>query len=372
MFQRLVFLLALLLPAITGWGGTNTAQLSFHCQSVRLAPASVKQLGQTYTLSFTTVDGEPNGELGIDEDPNSPTFHSSVIIFEHPLLGEPIVAKLFLDPPDIGDADINRVDDFFQVSRTVGNAVTRGGFEDETFGVVNVTATWSRAAGSATGTCAMKLEGAIVNATFNVPFEVFQYLGPITYVPGTNVVANVNLTRQGMPGELTGQWHLSPHGPGELRFPADIWADEAGNGFVFLAADEIDAYLGHVTKQFYNGLAGTIDGLPSTPAEEEYIIWEFNVFDDNDADGDLEPDLSDPPDSGGIPATPKLAVSVSDGFLKLMITARAGQSVIIERKPTLTTALWAEVETLVLANDSREMTLPLSGDDSDFYRVRTP
>lgn len=372
MIQRLILLLGLLVTSFGAFGATNTAQLSFHCQSVRLYPASVKQLGQTYTISFTTVDGEPNGELGIDEDPDAPTFHSTVIIFEHPLLGEPLFAKLFLDPPDIGDLDINRVDDFFQVDRPVENERTLGAFEDETFGLVEVTATWNRAAGSATGVCAMKLVGDIVNATFNVPFEIFQYLGPITYVPSTNTVVQVDLTRQGLPGKLTGQWHLSPHAPGELTFPADQWLDEGGNGFVFYPADEIEAYLTHVIRQFYNGLAGTDDGLPSTPAIAEYIVWEFNVFDDNDADGDREPDLSDPVATVVPPVAPALVVSLGDGFLTLTIRAKAGQSVVIERQPTLAAAGWTEVETLTLANDTREVTLPLSGDDSDFYRVRTP
>jgi hypothetical protein len=373
MVRPLLLLLTLLGSVLTGQSATNTARLSFHCQSVRLHPAAVTQLGQTYRLAFTTVDGEPNGELGIDEDPNAPTIHSTVILLEHPLLGETLFAKLFVDPPELGDADVNRVDDFFQVDRPVESRVTRGGFEDEIFGLVEVTATWSRAAGSASGSCALQLVGTFINATFNVPFEVFQYLGPLTYAPGTNVVAQVELDRQGAPGKLTGQWHLARHAPGELTFPADEWLNETGQRLVLIPADEIEAYLTHVFRQFYNGLAGTFDGLPATPAEEEYIVWEFNVFDENDADDDREPDLSDPPNGdGGPPVTPTLAVSLAEDFLTLQITARAGQVVIIERRPTLTSPNWIEVEAITLLAVTREVTLPLSGDDSDFYRVRTP
>lgn len=373
MIPRLL-LLPLLFLVLAAHAATNTAQLSFHCQSVRLQPASAKQLGQTYTVSFTTVDGEPNGELGIDDDPNAPTFLSTVILLEHPILQDTIISKLFLDVPEIGDADLNRVSDFFQVSQAVENEKTLGAFEDETFGLVTVEATWNRAAGSTAGTCRMVMEGDIVNAEFAVPFEILQYVGPIAYTPATNVVVQVNLQRQGAPGTLSGLWHLSPIGPGELTFPGDEWRDEAGNVFGFIPAGELEAYLTHVTRQFYNGLAGTFDGMPATPVSEEYIVWEFNVFDDNDADDDRVPDLSDPPGGGGgiIPVDAVLSARVEEGFLKLSITARKGQSVIIERKPTLANAEWTEVETITLTADAQVKDLPLSGDDSDFYRVRTP
>lgn len=373
MIPRLLFLPLLFLIWVAH-AATNTAQLSFHCQSVRLHPASAEQLGQTYTVQFTTVDGEPNGELGIDDDPNSPTILSTVILLEHPILQDTISAKLFLDVPEIGDADINRVSDFFQVSQAVENEKTLGAFEDKDFGLVTVEATWNRAAGSTTGTCRMAMDGDIINAELAVPFEIFQYLGPMTYVTATNVVARVNLQRQGAAGTLSGEWHLSPIGPGELTFPGDEWRDEAGNVFGFIPAEVIEAYLTHVTRQFYNGLAGTFDGLPATPASKEYIVWEFNVFDDNDADDDRVPDLSDPPGGGGgiIPVDAVLSAQVEEGFLKLGITARKGQSVIIERKPTLRTGEWTEVETITLTADTQVKDLPLSGDDSDFYRVRTP
>lgn len=373
MIPRLLALLVVALTlALPGQAATNTAELSFHCQSVRLSPASVKQLGLTYSVAFTTVDGEPNGELGIEEDVNAPTFMSTVILLEHPVLQETLFSKLFLDVPDIGDADINRISNFFQVGMPVENALTLGAFEDEFFGLVEVVATWNRAAGSATGVCTMELAGEIVNATFQVPFEIFQYVGPLTYVPGTNMVAHVNLQRQGASGTLSGEWRLSPVGSGELTFPGDQWLDEGGNTFEFIPADEIEAYLTHITRQFYNGLAGTFDGLPSTPAIDEYVVWEFNVFDANDADEDRIPDLTDPPAGGVNSVAPKLAVTVDDAFLKLTISAVKGQSVIIERKPSLGTGDWSEVETVSLAEDSVTKELPLSGDDSDFYRVRTP
>lgn len=371
MFLRLLLLAALFAPLLLpGRAASNTAQLSFHCQSVRLYPASVKQLGLTYRISFTTVDGEPNGELGIDDDPNSPTIHSTVILFEHPVLGDTLINKLFLDPPDIGDADINRVDDFFQVDRAVNGVTTAGAFEDPFFGLVEVTATWSRAAGSTTGNCVMTLQGDFVDATFNVPFEVFQYRGPVTYGPGLGAPARVDLTRQGAPGSLQGDWHLSLHSPDELTFPADQWLDEGGHTFTFIPAGNIEFYLTHIIRQFYHGLGGTFDGMPATPADEEYIVWEFNLFDPNDADGDRIPDLTDPPGPSSV--APVVTVRIEDSFLKLRVTAEIGQTVIIERKPTLGTAEWSEVETTALSQTTQEFTLPLSGDDSDFYRARTP
>ncbi len=370
-FRRLLW--AFLLLAFAVQAATNTAQLSFHCQSVRLSPASVTQLGLTYSVAFTTVDGEPNGELGIDEDPSAPTFLSTVLLLEHPVLQDTIFAKLFLDVPEIGDADLNRVSDFYQVDRPVNGARTLGGFEDPFFGLVTVRATWTRAEGSTTGTCVMEMEGDIIAATFEVSFEIFQYAGPVTYTPATNVVAQVNLQRQGAPGSLTGTWHLSPVRPGELTFPGEHWRDEAGNVLALIPANDIDAYLTHVIRQFYNGLAGTYDGMPGTPATEEYIVWEFNLTDLNDGDGDLFPDLSDPPTDGGVgSATPVLSVTVEEGFLRLRIAARAGQEVIIERKATLAEAEWSEVEVITLAAEVEVKALPLSGDDTDFYRVRTP
>lgn len=373
MILRLVpLLLCALLLALPGRTATNTAELSFHCQSVRLAPASVNQLGLTYSVAFTTVDGEPNGELGIEEDPDAPTFMSTVLMLEHPVLQETLFAKLFLDVPDIGDDDINRVSDFFQVAMPVEAAESVGTFEDEFFGLVVVTATWNRPAGSAFGVCTMELEGDIVNATFQVPFEIFQYVGTLRYEPNTNVVAEVSLQRQGAPGTLAGVWNLSEIAPGELTFPGDQWRDEGGNVYELIPADEIEVYLTHITRQFYNGLAGLVDGMPATPATEEYVLWEFNVFDPNDADEDRLPDLSDPPAAVGPAVTPVVSVVVEDQFLRLRITARKGQSVIIERKATLGAAEWSEVETVSLAEDTVTKNLPLSGDDSDFYRVRTP
>lgn len=379
--SKLLVLLLLLGPVA---GAAKDTTMTFVCSSLRLLPATVRQLGFDYRLSFTTTaDGTINDELHVTLD-NSPPLRSHVNGLRLLLPPAPVFpdqpnvfgAALEIDVPDVADANFNGISDLLEVSQATAPVTTTGQIvHDDGMEVTQgtVAATWSKAAGSTTGLC--KLRVKIPGLGFDQTFEIFDYRGTFAYTSsGTNVDATVSLKRQGADGAFSGPLKLGVidrdelgyrgaawTGPGELRFDVLGTDDPQGGGFTALRG-------GLFTNYF--GLLYFADGDPATPFADEYDLWHFDIRDGNDADHDGIPDLSDVAGTGGDATGPQVVLRVLPGGLVLRVTAKSGQKISTEQRPGLAPSDWELVDVRTLAADSEDVELPVPAESARFYRVR--
>jgi hypothetical protein len=379
----LATLAALLLAPTSATLDANEATMAIACQSIRVPGASVDaENGFSYAISYTTDVSNEGDFISFNEEvypENGTSGYFTFFYLEETLLEEAVWAGfLDLTIPEAGDDNLNFLTDFLEVDLAVEPVATSGTI---TIGNASrpVVAVWSREAGQIYGTVQISFSSpsqGIPELTFTHSFEVFHFRGKLTYQPPAadgSITASVDLPRVGGEGSYAGPFPLKRNNQVELERLNAKWIGPTAEEFEVLGTYEIDGielFIDKVpSRPQYVGSFFFFDGIPSTPDFiDEFDVWDVFIADPNDADSDGVPDLSD---TGGVVATPPtLAVSLSEGSLKLTITGQAGQTVIVERKPTLDTAAWTEVEPVTLTGTTKEITLPLSGDNSDFYRAR--
>lgn len=370
--------LGLLFLALTVPGAAAEAQLMLSCVSVRLLPATVKNLGLTYRLEATTLtDGSINDEIGPFSSEGSPYWFGTSLVYTDPVMSEVIYIWCDLDVPDTGDSNRNGVSDFNEVdlgvvgARSDGEFILDDGFD--TPGTVDLT--WNRAAGSTVGTCKLVLEipDYGINLTFNHAFEILDYRGTLMYTVSSgsaSIPCLVALSRLGATGSFQGTIDLIRIDQNELGFGPSGWTNEFGDVLQWYGSDETEMTLlrGARGTNYYTVLI-TDDGLPSTPGSYEYEIWNFHIFDGHDRDGDRVADLSDDPPS----ATPvRLDLRRGEQALEVRITGELGQTVTLEQCTALPATTWDSIQTLTLTNTTQTLALPPLTTDQSFWRARSP
>ncbi|HEX7618624.1 MAG TPA: hypothetical protein VF480_07890, partial [Verrucomicrobiae bacterium] len=184
--------------------GAETARARLYCLSPRFQAATADDsYGFRWRLDLTTLSSGDNGELALDFF-NSGYTHSTYIDLYSELYDETDPGAMAMNVPSGGDANGNGFPDFWEVSQGVNGLTSSGVIQCSGFGInYNLTATWHRNAGSATGTCAITFHdpsNPFNNITFVHSFELIEYTGPLTYTPGSNTIsATVNLTQTGNP-----------------------------------------------------------------------------------------------------------------------------------------------------------------------------
>lgn len=351
----------------------NDAQVILYAESVRLHPATLKQLGQTYTLEATTAaDGSINDEIGISDNPDSTAFYATTFVWTDPTFGPMyIYCDVDLPGPDVNPR--NAIADFFEAGSAVVNANSTGSFflDDGTDvypGTVDMT--WNRAAGAASGTCKLRLRimDFGVDLTFTHTFEIYDYRGTYRYqVQGVNVTGALTLTRAGAAGSQTGTLPLTRIDHDELQFPAFTLTNEVDQAMQFYSSEDMEISLirgGMGTNYF--AVLGTDDGWPATATSGEYMIWLLHVFDANDSDHDGIADLSDDP---APPKAPQLAIQAANKIIKLELTADPGRLATLEQSPTVGPAVWTTATTFTVTNATHVVELPAPANPL-FWRAR--
>lgn len=350
----------------------NDAQVIFNCASVRLHPATLKQLSLTYTLAATTaVDGTHNDEIGFSDNPDSTGIYATTFVLTDPTLGAMDING-DLDIPD-SDANLNGIADFFEADRAVVDAKSAGFLTlhhgmDVYPGTVDMT--WNRSAGTASGTCQLRLliPDFGVDLTFTPTFEIYDYRGTYRYqVQDTNVVGTLTLTRLGAGGSQAGALLLTRIDQDELQFPAFTLTNEVGQVIQFYSSEEMGISLlrGGLRTNYFTVLC-TDDGWPATATSLEYEIWLIHVFDANDSDHDGIADLS------GTPApskAPELAIHLGDQTLTIEITADPGRRATLEQSPTIGLANWTTSTTFTMTNAIQAIEVPRAANPM-FWRAR--
>ena len=356
----------LLCPATVQAFGTANATLfccSLRCQR-GLDP------GALYYLDITSDPAGINRELA----PNffdTPYTHSAYVSLIDESLGETLSGQLALDVPNSADLNRDGFDDFFQLDQGITNGVSTGAYHLDLYGNGSATATWNRPAGSKNGSCALTLRLLPFEpVTFEIPFEVLEYRGALSYTPGaTNVSGTINLVQSGDPGNrMSGAllWTKSFEDPGnELILEAGNWSNQS---------QQVSAYTSSMfarDSRWPTNYCGFIEFADEqTPATlSPYSLWVLSIDDVNDSNGNQIPDLSDETGTTVEPRQPQLALRQRGTDLVFTIRGEVGRLHELQSAVDLAPEPWRNVAQFTLTNIQQEIELALPAETLRFWRI---
>ncbi len=385
------FRLSLLFVAISlGWSAlvsANDTTAYLASTSVRVLPASISSLGLVNTLGLSSLgDGTINDELAFSDNETDPASHAAIAYLTVAGGGgDPIPFNLFLGVPGLGDVDLNGLTDFFEVRRSVSNEATNGelNYDDGTGSPLSgtVDAVWNRTAGTASGTVRLhlKIPDYGVDLTFLHHFEIIQYKGTLSYTnKPAGIAASVKFLRLGLPGgqsnQITGPISLIRTNDNELGFTSGTWHYSGTVGDGALPFEDSDAIATSIIRTpirgGYEGLIPFDNGIPPifSNGQGQYLLWWLDIFDDNDANHNGIPDLSDAPPGGAV--TPQLKLELANNQLNLTVTASVGQTVTLFQATDLSNPVWKTNQTVTLTGPSQVIVLPPPSGVSSYFRAQ--
>ena len=191
---------------------------------------------------------------------------------------------------------------------------------------------------------------------------------------GGNVTASVDLTRAGGDGKITGAFPLIVTDALSLEREPTQWSAPDQVTLEVLGTYEVDGvelFLDRLgTRPWYFGSFFFLDGIPGTPFQDEFDLWDMFVNDPNDADKDGIPDLTDP--ATVTPTEPPvLSLGLNGDSLQITLTGTAGTTVNLEQKDSLGGGTWSVVQSVNLAGTTESVILNVPAGNS-FYRATIP
>jgi hypothetical protein len=342
----------------------ETAQARLWCLSARFQ-RGMDQNGE-FALDLTTLNAGINGELVPDYGGNY--SHFSYLELTDQWFGDSSPGAMLLDVPS-GDADHNGWRDFFEVSQPV-NAASSGIYSLSVYGDGTIQASWTRAAGSHTGTCVLKFKPNpyYTWSTFTHTFEILEYAGTLNYTPGSNGVSgDISLTQSdGAGDQFAGPISfvkVSTNRFNELVLQPGGWTNTAQQSLTYTN----DLYLRDLQwPTNYYGYLDFDDGDPNT-VEPDYYTWVLSIDDPNDANQNGIPDFSDdlPP-----ARRPGLLLGVEADHLLLRISGQVGQRYEVQETLSLSAPDWQTATSVTLTNDPQDVSLPLPAGLVKFWRAQ--
>jgi hypothetical protein len=206
--------------------------------------------------------------------------------------------------------------------------------------------------------------------TYNCPFTLIEYTGPLTYAPGSNTVsATINLTQTGnsaktLQGPIafvkstTDRFNTLTNQPG-------VWTNAASQPLSF--DGEVFSRGIPTWPTNYAGYVYFADGEPSTAAPD-YRLWVLSIDDPNDANANGIPDFSDDP-AAVPPRAPRLSLAAGPTNLWLTISGDVGHSNQIQQIGSLGTTNWLTTQSFLQTNDPQVVSLPVPAAAPKFWRV---
>ena len=345
----------------------QTAQARMYCFSPRFQ-RSEDQSG-FFTLELTTLSSGVNGELAFGDFFGTGYSHSTFLILTDQLFGDQYNGAMALDVPGGGDANGNHYPDFFEVTQSV-NTASSGAYNVSGIGSGSVTASWARDAGSQVGLCVLTLRNSSFgNLVFSPNFELIEYTGPLSYIPGSNIVSgSVNLTQTGnAANQMQGPVQfvkVSTNRFNMLILQPGAWSNSAMQTISFTN----DLFLRASSwPTNYGGYFDFIDWDPNT-ADPDYLTWGLSIDDTNDLNQNGIPDFSDDPQSAA-PRRPLLSLAATSTNLVLAIHGDVGHLHEVQETLLLPATNWQTVASVTLTNDPQTISLPLSSIPAKFWRV---
>ena len=354
--------------APVGARGATVAQVQLNCLSLRFQPASASAAGLNYTLELTT---DSSGAAGINGElaplpSGGLSSHATFFRLTGDVLFEPVNGTLFLNVPNLSDANTNGIPDFFETALAVAGVTTSGTF-DGTDQSGKLSAAWQREANSKDGSCRLTMDA--YNLTFTLKFEVQEFAGSLQYrnIAGEpTITASANLTKTSQPAvTLSGSTVLTKGGSGSLALQSGTLRNSSGQASAYQNIDELERSGSRYIGQFFFK-----DGDPTT-VFEDYVSWVLKIIDPNDSNRNGIPDLSD---EGGIRAPPLLSLRQSGTNLLLGISGELGKLHRVESTPGLEKPVWAIAASVTLTNDPQTVLLraPTNRTRTAYWRVSVP
>ncbi len=356
--------ITLLLPAFAAHAG-QTAQVRMDNQSIRMRPGTCNcgfsGVFHLYFSSFYTEDVRlADGELHPVMQP-APASHGSYLILEDVSLATSVMAAYLNVCSADGNGDGQN--DFFDVNQGASCTAT-GAYPDPWGGGYDqITARWSRNPGSGQGTCDITLNDPILGplGPFHHTFELTEYKGTLTYVPGSNTVSGtVMLSGVTTATQLAGGAEFMKSSTDRLNvleLQSGTWTRSDADPLSFDSANftrdpsHPDTYVGQMTG-----------------ADGGFRVWTVVIHDPNDSDQNGVPDLSDDPVVIA-PRRPQLWLAADSGHLRLTISGEVGRTHLVQEAASPAGATWSTVQTLTLTADPQLISLPLPDSQTRFWRV---
>jgi hypothetical protein len=361
--------ISMLLIALCAWPlatmATQTAQVRLYCGSLQFERAELvtgESLDITTTLPVLNKELEPNF--------GSAYAHSSILRLNNYGFNPTLTGALALNVPPYTDDNTNKYPDFFEVAHGATEINTTGSFLLP-MGGGTVEATWSRDAGSPTGTCQMVFTFDLPRAplAFTHMFTLLEYKGTLEYTPGSNAVSGVvSMAQTGFPTNiLQGVMQFTKpvtNPSGQLSLDAGVWTNGSAQivGYPAASLNRVSGWPTNFSASLELG-----DGYPQTSAPD-YRFWVISIDDTNDSDLDGIPDIADTP-AVFMPRTPYLTMAMTDSNLNLTISGDVGRQHLIQESEYLSPADWQTVQIVSLLSDPQTFLLPLPSSTSRFWRV---
>ena len=353
----LIAALACLLGAASAPAQTESVQMEIISFSPQVARATAS-FGE-YTVEFTTVPGEINGELaigGFDFD------LWSVLVLETPFDFEPSFVDFELNLPFYADVNDNGIEDFYDRAMPVNNVAVQGYFMNPfTDQPSEVNGVWNRPAGSVDGQLSLSFPYFDFTSVHN--FVIYIYEGDFTFTrSGQQLSGNVELTSGFDPADvLTGPLSLTIQDPLTLTWGTGTW--ESAAYFYSFQYDSQEDPFEHIGARYLSFFA-IADGYPYSSGQD-FIEW-MGFLDGTDSDGDGTPDIAE----GDAPpvSRPSLEADRAPSGIRITIIGTAGSSYALEGINSIGET-WANLQTIVLASTTQTLTLPANA-PHQFLRLR--
>ena len=356
----------------------ETAQARMYCLSFKVYQAS-NIYGDLMKINSTATDAgawevypaqTPDAEITL---PGMNSYGSGFWFWDNTFQYWDYYGTIYLNPPDFTDFNTNNFPDFFEVSLPQTNTTSSGSYSyedpmDFQNYSGNILATWSRAAGSKTGTCRLDLSDAYWG-TFVATFEIIEYKGTLSYTPATaSVSGTLNVTQTGSNATFTGSMQFVKSDTNRfdsLILQPGVLTDQSAqantftNRYFFRDENWPTNYAGYV--QFDNdGNIGTF---------YPFAVWVLSLNDTNDANHNGIPDFSDDA-SAPPPRQPLLGLTITTTNSLLSISGDINHVVKIQQSPDLSPGSWTDVTSFALTNPT--VLVPLTtGSGASFWRVLT-
>jgi hypothetical protein len=357
--KKLIFLCALLFVSIIR--AEQTLPVDLVSLSVQIFPASTRDpfTGLDYELSISAVPNANNinNELALAGS-DVPYTHQGYFVLLDPTTFEPTVFPFVLDVPDFSDLNENGVADFFDPAASVESIRTEGRHPTADGGGADFSATWSREAGSVSGT--VVLDFPYFGLEFTHPFELLSYQGNFSYAEINNSAINgtVSLTNITTEAEfLHGPLVLNIASTDVLQYDAGTWNATDDLTYNFSPIDTLD-----LSGLDYVALIEFVDGFPGTSGAD-YLDWVL-VLHSADLNTNRIPDLVESnPDS----AAPTLEIVKTAEGIQLVARGQAGEYA-LEAAGEIT-GVWNSLQSVQIGNAPATATLPRSH-ARKFFRLR--
>lgn len=363
----------------------QTVPVRMYCLSIE-TDHGIDEFGDTLDVNYANRSGSA-GELGISwafgpgyydlELPGNSSYMSSLAIYDS-YYKRTYSGSLSVDMPISTDNNNNRFPDFFEVSQSA-NYQSSGGYliyvsTAAEYGLIQ--ATWTRDAGSWTGTYQWTCTGysgplpSDWFGTFVGTFKILEYTGTMTYTPGASTVsATVNLVQTGMPANTR---------QGSIQFTksdSDRFNSLTNQpGFWTNSSSQVYTFTNHALLRDPNyptNYAGYVefddDGDQSTVYP--YAVWVLSIDDPNDINQNGIPDFSDDPLILPAPRRPLISLASSTTNLLFTIHGDINHVHQIQQAPSVNSANWQNVISVTLTNDPQVVPVPLPTGTA-FFRVQ--